>query len=120
MRIFLVPFIAYALAPADQAAEPSEHAMRMAFETTLQAQVKGVLEFIEETAGPDAVARVRAAGTDRFEVRTFKKHECVRDEAGYACDFSVDVSVVNGTIERTVKGHFVPGPDHGLTFVQDI
>ena len=67
--------------------------------------------FSKRPAGPQAVARVREAGTDRFEVRTFKKLDCVRDKAGHLCNFSVDVSVVNGVIEQTVKGHFVPGPD---------
>jgi hypothetical protein len=120
MRIFLVPLIAYALAPADLPAEPSERAMRLAFEATLQTQVQNVLEFLEETAGPQAVARVREAGTDRFEVRAFKKLECARDEAGHVCHFAVDVSVVSGVIEQTIKGRFMPGSGRNLTFVQDI
>jgi hypothetical protein len=120
MHIFLVPLLAHALAPVAAPAEPSEHAMRAAFEATLQIQVQNVLEFLEETSGPAAVARVHDAGTDRFEVRSFKKLECVREEGGHLCNFSVDLSVVNGVIERTVKGRFVIGPDDRLTFIQDI
>ena len=119
MRIFLVPLIAFALAPVDQPAEPSERAMRGAFEATLQSQVQNVLDFLEETAGPEAVARVREAGTDRFEVRSFKKLECAPEMAGHLCNFLVDVSVVNGVIEQTVTGHFVTGPDRNLKFAQD-
>lgn len=120
MRIFLVPLIAFALSPAEQLSEPSEFAMRRAFEASLQAQVQNVLEYLQETGGPQAVERVKEAGTDRFEVRSFKKLDCERDTTGHVCNFSVDVSVVNGEIEQKVRGHFVSGPDHGLTFVQNI
>ncbi len=120
MRIFLVPLLAYALAPADPAVEPSERAMRIAFEATLQTQVQNVLEFIEETSGAAAVTKLREAGADRFEVRTFRKLECMPDQVGHICNFSVDVSVANGAIEQTLKGRFLPWPDHSLTFSQDI
>lgn len=121
MRIFLVPLMAYALAPAEKPAEPNEIAMRIAFESALQAQVRNVMEFLEETAGADAVARIRDAGTDRFEVRSFRKIDCVAEEAeAYRCNFAVDVSVVGGVIGKTVSGKFFRGPDQSLTFVQDI
>jgi hypothetical protein len=120
MRLFLVPLAVYALAPVDVSTEPSERAMRKAFEASLQVQVKNALEFLEGSGGPEAVARVREAGTDRFEVRTFKKLECAREADAHVCNFLVDVTVVNGAIEKIVKGRFVQGPDHSLTFVQDI
>jgi hypothetical protein len=120
MRIFLVPLMAYALAPVERPAEPNESAMRIAFEASLKAQVQNVMEFLEETAGPEAVAQVRDAGTDRFEVRTFTKVDCARDDEAYRCNFVVDVAVVNGVIEKTVTGRFVAGPDQRLTFVQDL
>ncbi|MGZ3410140.1 MAG: hypothetical protein ACXWJW_04390 [Xanthobacteraceae bacterium] len=120
MRIFLVPLIAFAVSPAEQFSEPSESAMRRAFEASLQSQVQNVLEYLQETGGAQAVERVKEVGTDRFEVRSFKKLDCERDANGHVCSFSVDVSVVSGEIAQRVRGHFVSGPDHGLTFVQDI
>ena len=120
MRIFLVPFIAYALAPAGQSAEPNERAMKLAFEARLEAQVQNVLDYVRETYGPEGVARIRAAGTDRFEVREFKKLECVREDDGYVCNFSVDVSVATGSIAQTIRGRFVLNADQTLTFIQDI
>src|SRR5262245_36566833 len=107
MRIFLVPLIAHVLAPAEKLPEPNETAMRIAFEATLQVQVRNAIEFLEETAGAEAVARVREAGTDQFEVRGFRKIDCVVEEAeAYHCNFTVDVSVVGGVIEKTVSGRF--------------
>jgi hypothetical protein len=120
MRIFLVPLMAYALAPVEKLSEPNESAMRIAFEASLQAQVQNVMEFLEETAGPEAVARIRDAGTDRFEIRKLSKIDCARDDEAYRCNFAVDISVINGVIEKTVTGRFVSGPDQRLTFIQDI
>jgi hypothetical protein len=120
MRIFLVPLIALAVSsPREQVAEPSEIAMRQAFEATLSVQVENVLEFLRETQGPEAVARVKSAGTDRFEIRSFKKLECLREGAGHVCSFAVDVSVINGMIEQQVRGHFLTGQGSALTFIQD-
>lgn len=120
MRIFLVPLIALALGPAEQGRpEPGEIAMRSAFEATLHTDVQNVLEFLQETAGPQAVERVRTAGMDRFEVRSFRKLGCTRDTRGHVCNFSVEVSVVNGEIAQTMRGHFRAGAGERLTFIQD-
>jgi|SRR4051812_27234484 hypothetical protein len=119
MRLFLLPMIAIGLVAVDQADEPSERAMRAAFETRLAVDVRNALDFVAETAGREGVERVRAAGTDRFELRTFSKHDCVRSEAGYTCAFDVDLSVVNGSIRQTFTGRFVSGPGGLLTYVHE-
>ena len=64
--------------------------MRSAFEASVcRRRCRTSLEFLEETGGPAAVARVREAGTDRFEVRTFKKLDCARDnDRTIVCNFS--------------------------------
>jgi hypothetical protein len=119
MRVFMVPLIAFGLVIADRSDEPSEQAMRSAFEMKLAAQVQSALDFVAETSGADAVEKLRQAGTDRFAVRTFKKQDCLRGEAGYVCAFAVDLTVVTGTIQQTVRGRFQPGPDGQLTFTQE-
>jgi hypothetical protein len=120
MRIFLVPLMALAvISPRDQLAEPTETSMRQAFEANLTVQVQNVLDFLRESGGPQAVRQVKNAGTDRFEIRSFKKLECAPENLGHVCSFSVDVSVVNGVIARQVKGHFRTGPDNALTFIQE-
>ena len=120
MRLFLVPLIVYAVAPSAPPPEPSERAMRIAFEQRLQVQVDNVLEFLSETSGPQVVARLRESGMDRFEVRTFKKLDCAQDDAGFRCSFEVDVSLVTGMIGQKISGRFMSGPDGRLTFAQDI
>ncbi len=120
MRLFLVPLVAIVLAPPDQSPEPTERAMRIAFEQRLEVQVSNAIEFLGETGGPAAVARIREAGMDRFEVRTFKKLDCTPDRDGFRCNFEVDMALVTGPLGRTISGRFGPGPDGRLTFVQDI
>ena len=119
MRLFLVPLVAYVLVPLDHPAEPTERAMRIAFEQRLQVQVANVLEFLAETGGPAAVARVRDAGMDKFTVRTFKKLDCAPERDGFLCSFEVDMTLVTGPLEQKISGRFGPGPNGRLTFVQD-
>jgi hypothetical protein len=119
MRLMMLPLVAIGLIALDQPGEPGEMAMRSAFEAKLRDQVASALEFVAETAGADAVARVQAAGTDRFEVRAFRKLECRRDEIGHLCDFAVDISVTTGLMQHTLKGRFLPGPGGILSFAQE-
>ena len=119
MRVFMVPLVAFGLIAIDQQGEPSERDMRAAFEARLAAQVESAMEFLAETSGPEAVERVRQAGTDQYSVRNFTKRDCSRGDAGYVCAFAVDLAVVTGTIQQTVKGRFMPGPDGRLTFTQE-
>jgi hypothetical protein len=119
MRLFMVPLIAFGMVAVDQTDEPSEGAMRAAFELRLATQVESAMDFLAETHGPAAVERVRQAGTDQFTVRSFTKKDCQRGRDGYVCAFAVDLTVVNGTIQQTVKGRFTPAPDGRLTFTQE-
>ena len=120
MRLFMLPIIIATLFAVDQPVEPSEHAMRAAFEMRLTNDVQNALAFVAETAGPEGVERVRAAGTDQFAIHTFKKHDCVRSEAGHLCDFAVELTVVTGMIQQTLKGRFLSAPGGQLTFVHNI
>lgn len=116
MRLFMLPVLVATLFAADQPVEPSEHAMRAAFETRLALDVQNALAFVQETAGEAGVQRVRAAGTDQFAIRTFRKHDCVRGEIGHTCGFEVELAVVTGTIQQTLRGRFLSGPGGLLTF----
>jgi hypothetical protein len=119
MRLFMVPLIAFGMVAVDQTDEPTEGAMRAAFELRLAAQVESAMDFLAETHGPEAVERVRQAGTDQFTVRSFTKKQCQRSGNGFVCAFTVDLSVVNGTIQQTVRGRFMPSRDGQLTFTQE-
>jgi hypothetical protein len=119
MRLFMVPLIAFGMVAVDQTDEPSEGAMRTAFELRLAAQVESAMDFLAETHGPEAVERVRQAGTDQFTVRSFTKKECQRSDNGFVCAFAVDLTVINGTIQQTVRGRFTPARDGRLTFTQE-
>ena len=114
MKIFLVALSAV-VGGAD---EPSELQMRTAFSASLTQHVQNVLEFVGETEGPEAVARLRDVGHDRFSVNAFQKLNCRPDERGHVCDFEVDIGLVNGRLQRTITGRFVDGPD-GLIFIQE-
>jgi hypothetical protein len=112
MKTLALPLIALGIAAHSYADEPAASQMRIAFAARLAADVQGALAFVAETGGAAAVDQVRAAGTDRFEIRSFRKLDCARmDEGrGYVCGFVVDVNVVNGTLHRTLSGYFLPGP----------
>ena len=114
MKIFLVALSTIVGA----AEEPSELQMRSAFSQALTLQVQNVLEFVNETEGPEAVTRLRDVGHDRFSVNAFQKLNCRPEERGYLCDFEVDIGLVNGRLQRTITGRFVDGPD-GLIFIQE-
>ena len=88
--------------------------MRIAFEQRLQVQVNNAIEFLSETGGPQAVARVREAGMDRFEVRTFKKLDCAPDNDGFRCNFEVDV--IARRRDRSAR-RFLAGSVRGQTAV---
>ncbi|MGE3150430.1 MAG: hypothetical protein AB7K04_15345, partial [Pseudorhodoplanes sp.] len=71
-----------------------------------------------EVEGPDAVARMRDAGLDRFVVQAFQKRNCRPDTRGHVCDFDVNVDLVSGSIRRTISGRFFNGAE-GLVFADD-
>jgi hypothetical protein len=119
MRLFLLPIIA-SLFAAEQPVEPSESAMRTAFESRLTRDVQNALAYVAETEGEEGVERVRAAGTDQFTIRGFKKQACAASETGHVCDFDIELTVVNGMIQQSLKGRFVAGPSGDLTFQHDI
>jgi hypothetical protein len=116
MRLFLLPIIAISALVNDQPAEPTEGAMRVAFESRLTRDVQNALAYVAETAGEEGVERVRAAGTDQFAIRAFKKNDCVRSDTGHVCGFDVELTVVNGMIQQSVKGRFQAGSAGELTF----
>jgi hypothetical protein len=121
MRAFVVPLAAVGLLAGVYSDQPGEQDMQGAFAATLAAEVQSALDFAAETGGPGAVERIRQAGTDRFEIRSFRKLDCARDEAGegHVCDFAVDIDVVNGSLQRQLTGRFFAGPD-GLKFAHDV
>lgn len=119
MRVWTVPAVlAAVLAASGLSNEPSEAAMRAAFEASLAAQVRSALDFVAETGGEAALARIRAARTDAFDLRAFIKRDCAPapDRAGHVCEFAVRIDVVTGALERTLTGRFYRGP-RGLEFV---
>lgn len=121
MRVWTVPIVALGVTMASFSFsdEPSETAMRAAFEANLTAQVQNALDFVAESNGPDAVAKVREAGTDRFEIRTFRKLYCRPGEkAGFVCGFAIDIGVRDGAVQETLVGRFFFG-DAGLAFTHD-
>ena len=115
MRLWTVPAVVAGALVMSGSDEPSEAAMRAAFEATLAAQVQSALAFVAETGGEAALARVRAAHTDDFAIRAFTKLGCAPSAAGHVCDFAVRIAVVSGEFDRTVTGRFHAGP-HGLVF----
>ena len=115
MRVWTVPAVVAGALVMSCSDEPSEAAMRAAFEATLAAQVQSALAFVAETGGEATLARVRAARTDQFDIRAFTKLGCAPGADGHVCDFAVRIGVVNGELERTVTGRFYSGP-RGLVF----
>ena len=114
MKIFLVA-LSLALAGAE---EPNEQQMKGAFSEALTMQVRNVIEFVGETEGSEAVAKLLDAGYDRFDVNAFQKLECRPDPRGYVCDFAVDIKLVNGPMQRTITGSFVQTAS-GLVFISE-
>jgi hypothetical protein len=82
--------------------------MRDAFERYLTDQTAQTVQFIQETSGPSAVERVKEAGNDRFEIRTFRKLKCQQSQtkSGYNCTFNVDIDLANGMMHRALEGRF--------------
>jgi hypothetical protein len=120
MRVLAIPAVALVLTAGTYSDEPTELQMRDAFERTLTEQVRGAVAYVAETGGPGAVEKVRAAGTDRFEVRGFRKQTCAAiDDGGYRCTFAVDLGVFNGELHRRISGRFFRGPD-GLSFASEV
>jgi len=117
MRVWTVPAVVAGALVMSGSGEPSEAAMRAAFEATLAGEVHSVLAFVGETGGEAALARVRAARTDTFDIRAFAKLGCAPSAAGegHMCDFAVRVGVADGELARTLTGRFYAGP-HGLVF----
>jgi hypothetical protein len=117
MRVLLIPTVIVGVLAVTGSDEPTESAMRAAFETTLAAQVRSALDFVAETGGQAAIDKVRAARTDEFDIRSFTKLNCAPSvaKAGHVCDFAVSIGAVNGLLEQTMTGRFYAGP-HGLVF----
>ncbi len=119
MRVWTLPaVVAGIFALTGFSEEPSEAAMRAAFAATLAADVRAALDFGAATGGEGALAKVRAARTDAFDIRGFSKLACAPSPRGHVCGFSVRIGVVTGEIQRTITGRFYDGP-HGLEFVED-
>jgi hypothetical protein len=119
MRVLVFPLLAFSTLFSGSNDEPTERQMRGAFEDSLALYVRNALDFAAETGGPAAVARIRAAGTDRFTVNAFRKHDCRRDVTGYYCAFAFDIDLANGPLQRTIGGRFLAGP-RGLEFQADV
>jgi hypothetical protein len=122
MRVWTLPAVAVGIfAVTGFSNEPSEAAMRSAFAATLTADVRSALDFVAATGGEAALARVRAARTDAFDIRDFTKLACKPSPRadGHVCGFSVRIAVVTGEIARTITGRFYQGP-RGLEFVEDV
>ena len=95
MRLWTVPVVALVAVMINMSDEPNEPAMRAAFEKSLVIRVQNVLDFVAEAHGPEAVAKVREAGTDRFAIEGFRKLGCRRDgSGGHVCRFAVDIAVI--------------------------
>ena len=120
MRVLTIPIIVLGLFAPAGSDEPSEAAMRSAFATRLSAQVRAVLDFIDETGGREAVAAVRMARTDAFDIRSLRKLDCTPSATGegHVCEFVVRIDVVTGSLEYTISGRFYDGP-RGLVFAYD-
>lgn len=121
MRVWTLPVVALGVTVASLSVsdEPNERAMRAAFEASLTAQVRNALDFVAESSGPEAVAKVREAGTDRFEIRSFRKLYCMSGEKlGHVCSFAVDIGVRDGSLREILLGRFFLRDD-GLAFTHD-
>jgi hypothetical protein len=120
MRILTLPAVLVGVFAVSGSDEPSAADMRSAVQTTLTAQVQSVLDYVAETGGEDGLARVRAARTAEFDVRSLTKLDCTTsaDKPGHLCAFAVRVAVVSGELQATMRGRFLAGP-RGLVFVNE-
>jgi hypothetical protein len=120
MRILTLPTVLVGIFAVSGSNEPSAIEMRSAVQATLTAQVQSVLDYVAETGGEEGLARVRAARTDVFDIRSFTKLDCTTsvDKPGHLCDFAVRVGVVTGELQATMRGRFYAGP-RGLVFVNE-
>ena len=82
--------------------------------------VQAVLSYVAETGGEAALARIREAHTDAFEIRSFRKDACrsSEDRGGHICAFAVEIDTVTGPIEQSIAGRFYVGPC-GLVYDHD-
>lgn len=118
MRVWTLPVVALAVTMASLSVDdqPGENAMRTAFEASLATQVRNALDFVAESGGPEAVAKLREARTDYFEIRSFRKLYCMPAEAtGHVCGFAVDIEVRDGSVQRILLGRFIRRED-GFAF----
>jgi len=120
MRILTLPTVLVGVLAVSGSDEPSAAEMRSAVEARLTAQVQSVLDYVAETGGEEALARVRAARTDVFDVRSLTKLDCTTsaDKPGHLCEFAVRIGVVSGELQATMTGRFYTGP-RGLVFVNE-
>ena len=120
MRILTLPAVLAGALAVSGSDEPSAADMRSAVQATLTAQVQSVLDYVAETGGEEALARVRVARTDEFDIRSFTKLDCTAtaDKPGHLCEFAVRVAVVAGELQATMRGRFFAGP-RGLVFVNE-
>jgi hypothetical protein len=120
MRVLTLPAILVGVLAVPGSDEPSAAEMRSAVQATLTAQVQAVLDYVAETGGEAALARVRAARTDAFDIRSFNKLDCTvtADKPGHLCDFTLRVGVVTGELQASMRGRFYVGP-RGLVFVNE-
>jgi hypothetical protein len=120
MHIFGVALLAATVFSDASFNAPNEDAMREAFAADLSYGVAAALSYVAETSGEAALARIRAAHTDAFEILGFRKGECRPSEGrpGHICDFTVEIDTVAGPIEKWIAGRFYVGPC-GLMYEQD-
>jgi hypothetical protein len=120
MHIFGVALLAATMWSDASFIEPSEDAMREAFASDLTQAVQTVLAYVAETGGEAALARIREARTDAFEIRDFRKGACrpSEDRPGHICAFAVEVDTIAGPIARSIAGRFHVGPC-GLAYDHD-
>lgn len=111
MHMFIVGLLAATALAGSNRVEPTEEAMRVAFASDLADGVRAALAYAAETGAPEAVARIRKARTDAFEIRSFRKLACrpSASKPGHMCDFAVEIDTVTGPIAQQVAGRFFAG-----------
>src|SRR5258708_19750720 len=66
MRVLLIPTVLVGVLAVTGSDEPTESAMRAAFQTTLPAQVRSALDFVPEIGGQAALAKGGTPPPDPF------------------------------------------------------